>query len=509
MKDIEKGLQVQRTQLNDLELQKEAIDDAINDLKNEFKTQADSIKDANKELLELQRMLDDVKAKGLIIPNIDIEPSNNELNKTAHRIREIKSKPIYAEQWDKYNQSLDLYIEKHNIILTENPFTNLLSQSQQQAILQDIKNDYSYKLAKCDKYDYAIAAFCGIFTGLIDIFLVGSPTDSKLGKWTDEKVDGAVIQFSKLVFKHDKKSGANIRKEPNNIAAAIGYLERRFKVNYDARYASDLNLEGATLNMSAKNHHLKSLGHSPDIIGLFFSILDQFTGKASFVSDGKILRVEPVNDSFELRGTSLISKVFAGFANWFGHIMSDIAGSSGTRGHNDGRKGAGIAIPFYNLFQLCDFGNIEVNGIKKTIAQFSTSVYESGYDARFSIAMAIPVVINDLVIKLFWSIKQYFYHKKSLKESLPLGNQPELQRMLVVGHGTLCLMDGTDAAIRSNGEALLFATRLNLIAWVRFAFISLKEVRNVYLSATGSIDLKKLDKDLEEEWLLIKEEFNN
>lgn len=68
-----------------------------------------------------------------------------------------------------------------------------------------------------------------------------------------------------------------MKKEPDNSANMIGHLERRCKVNYDARYAKDLLMGDKVLNMSMKNHHLKSLGYSPDIIGLFFSILDSFT----------------------------------------------------------------------------------------------------------------------------------------------------------------------------------------------------------------------------------------
>ena len=41
---------------------------------------------------------------------------------------------------------------------------------------------------KCDKYDYLIAIGTGAIAGIVDIMFVGSPTDSKLGKWTDAQV---------------------------------------------------------------------------------------------------------------------------------------------------------------------------------------------------------------------------------------------------------------------------------------------------------------------------------
>ena len=53
----------------------------------------------------------------------------------------------------------------------------------------------------------------------------------------------------------------------SNVASAIGYLERKFKVNYDQRYTADVD---SVFAMSTKNHHIKSLAHSPDVVGLFF-----------------------------------------------------------------------------------------------------------------------------------------------------------------------------------------------------------------------------------------------
>lgn len=414
-----------------------------------------------------------------------------------------KIEPLFtsdADSWNHFISHVDNYIETNNIHVHKDPFENLLSVREKAELTKKIHEDYHMATPNCDRYDYMIAVFCGVASGLIDSFFVGMPTDSRLGKWTDQQVDNVVLKFSKKVWRYDKKNGANLRKEPDRISSAIGYLERRFKVNYDARFMKDLNTNGETFNMTPSNHHLKSLGHSPDIIGLFFSILDQFTSNASFISDGKILRLEPIEGSnkFELRGTTFISKLFAGFSNWLGHLMSDIVGSSGTRGHEDGRRGAGIPLPFYELFQLCDFGSLKMGKESLTFAEFSTKVFESGYDARFGVTMAVPVLFNELSIRLLWAIKSKFYHKKSWKESIPIGNKPELRRMLVVGHGSLCLVDGVDAGIRSGGELLLFATHINIVAWSRFAFAALLEVRGIYRG--DSIDIVAIDKNLKKEW---------
>lgn len=313
---------------------------------------------------------------------------------------------------------------------------------------------------KCDKYDYLIAVGCGAIAGIIDIFLVGTPGDSKLQNWTDAQVDKTVMLFAKTCGWSPK-----VGKE-NNVASAIGFLEKKFPVNYDQRHTGDV---GNLFNMSTKNHHMKSLGHSPDIIGLFFSILNQFTSTSSFIHNGQLITIKTEN--FELQGHNFISKLFCGVANWFGHIMSDIAGSSGAL-----KRGSGVVIPFYELFQLCDFGTFQVGKNKNTLATVATKVFQEGYDARFGITMAIPVVMCDLTIKLTWAIKHYFYHKRPLVECIPTKKHDDLRIMLIIGNGVLCLMDGADAAIRSGGNWINFFLRLNIIAWFRLVSLVFREV---------------------------------
>ena len=97
---------------------------------------------------------------------------------------------------------------------------------------QNIKTNDS-----CDKYDYIAAIACGAIGGLIDIFLVGTPGDSKLGDWTDKQVDKAVVSFAKKMGWKPSAQNAN------NVKSAIGFLEHGsgktansfggFKVNYD------------------------------------------------------------------------------------------------------------------------------------------------------------------------------------------------------------------------------------------------------------------------------------
>lgn len=323
---------------------------------------------------------------------------------------------------------------------------------------------------KCDKFDYLVSVFSGITTGLIDIFFVGAPGKNILGKWTDLQADKVVMKFSKMVGWNPKEG------QENNVASAIGFLERKFPVNYDQAHTAAVN---GAFNMSASNHHYKSLSHSPDVVGLVFSILDQFQGKSSFISDGQLIRIETEAQELTLYGEGLPAKIFCGFCNWIGHIMSDLAGSSGGRGNMTGR-GSGLSIPFMELFQFCDFGSLKVVENKNTLAKVMTKVFQEGYDLRHGAAMSIPVLLNELIVRVLWVIKARFYKKKDWKECIPSKKHGDLRIMLIVSYATFCAMDGFDALIRSGGNIVAFILRINLIGWIRLVVLVFRELRIRY-----------------------------
>ena len=316
-------------------------------------------------------------------------------------------------------------------------------------------------LYDCDKYDYYASVFSGLVAGMIDVLFVGAPGQSALGNFTDEQTDNVVKKFASMCGWDPKKE------KEDSIASAIGFLEKKFPVNYDMPYA---NFKEHGFTMAAKNHHIKSLAHCPDPIGLFFSIIDQFAGTATFISNGQIISVR--TETQELQGGNFIAKLFCGFANWIGHIMSDAAGSSGGRG-NSGR-GSGVPIPFFEVFLLFDFGSFQVGKDRQTFAEVMTRVFQDGYDLRFGAAMAIPVVLNELFLRAFWAIKRHFYHELEWKKCIPSLKYKSLNKMLLIGNAGLCLVDTIDAGIRSGGNIVTFILRLNIVAWGRLIYLIFK-----------------------------------
>ncbi len=481
---------VQKHQLDHSENKLSELDAALNALQQNQQFNNDALDLA---LADLDMMLDNQGLNSQLVEGIDITQELFDLESAVARSH-AKSTLVPVAlidtldfnenmNWENYQQSVEQYALNNHIDLSADPFTTLMSPMQRIEFEKRIKDEFTIKNAQCDKYDYLIAGTCGVIGGLIDVFFVDMPGQGKLTKVADSAVDSAVEKFASACGWQGGKEGGDSTK------SAIGYLERNFKVNYDQATTFGKNgTDGAVKNLSPKNHHLKSLGHSPDLVGLFFSILNQFTETSTFISNGQIITID--TETHELKGGNLIAKVFSGFANWLGHLFSDMAGSSGASG-----RGAGIPIPFYNLLLLLDVG--EFGQHRQSFATVAIQVFEKGYDLRHGVAMAIPVLITELLTRLMWASKQRFYHKKPWMECIPSASNPELRRMLLVAHGTLCLIDAGDAAIKSGGDMVQFLLRTNLIGWARFGTLALKEVYAWHNA--GHIDVDAVDEYLDAE----------
>ena len=252
--------------------------------------------------------------------------------------------------------------------------------------------------------------------------------------------------------------------------------------------------------MNTRNHHMMSLAHSPDIVGLFFSLLNQFTSTASFASESRLITVRTdLYDiagrgkhifGFELQGGSIPAKIFCGVFNWIGHVMSDVAGTS-IIGRVPG-QGMGVPAPFFELLQFCNIGSFQYGNRDGNLSDLAIKVFENGYDARFAIALSIPVLAVDLVTKLVWSLIQYFRYKRPVADCLPTKSNDSLRTMLLIGNGTLCAIDISDALVRSGAgaNALELVSRLNYVAWLRLTMLVIRELR-IRMSLERDIEAMK------------------
>ena len=325
-----------------------------------------------------------------------------------------------------------------------------------------------YKDAKgCDGIDYSVASFSGVVAGVIDALWVGMPGESALGIGVDKLSDKLVVALSNLMARPKHKNGR--RSAPtNNIQLAIARLQAVFKINYDQTNSKQVK---GLVKLCPNSHHLLSLAHAPDWIGLIVAVVNQFTSTSTFLSNGKLVTID--TKTFELYGKNVPAKLFCAIVNWFGHIVSDFNGSSTSVRTRGGHIGAGVCPPFFELTQLCGFGSI--GEAKKTIAEVAEQVFEWGYDFRHFMTCAIPVIVNELTVRFFWALRQRMQYKKSLKECIPSARQPAVLRMLLVSYACFCTVDAADAGLRGGSAIVTFFLRCNIVAWYRLAQTSIGE----------------------------------
>ena len=337
----------------------------------------------------------------------------------------------------------------------------------------------------CDKLDYILATSSGALCGIIDIFLVGKPGESRLGNITDKWFVARTIDFAKLCDP-DKKNF-------DSLDSALRFLEKKFKVPYDQTGLGDA---GKTIfDLTAKNHHFKSLAHNPSLLGLFFSILDQFSNTSHFVTDGQLVSLQQADEKWELRGGNIPSKLFCGFANWIGHLISDVSGSSSSAAK--GNRGTGLPSPLWtwtnDIIAIKAKLGLSVTETDKAMNELALNIFEKGYDIRFQTAQAIPVFLNELLVRLIYAIRRLFRYFSEIpktersfalmwKKCEPFSNAT-VKRMLTVAHGTFCLVDVGDAVSRSliagggTFNAVEFVLRLNVVGVGRFAISLYGETR--------------------------------
>jgi len=198
-------------------------------------------------------------------------------------------------------------LEKHEIAKGLSEVTDCISTNKHK--IENSSKEIERLTNHADGVDYMVAVGSGILAGLIDSFWVGA-FDFGSGKaWSNKHVNTFVMKVA-------KNQGYN----GNRLDGAIKFLEDKFKI------ASDNIWKGKDAGISAKSHHLDDLAHHPTPIGLFFSVLSQFTKKGYFQNGEGASFAIPIDENVtELVGENIPCKICAGTINWFFHLVSDMS----------------------------------------------------------------------------------------------------------------------------------------------------------------------------------------
>ena len=324
-----------------------------------------------------------------------------------------------------------------------------------------------------DKLDNALAVASGLFCGLIDSFFIGTFSFKEGMKITNERMEQKIIELAKKHGWDGIKKGK--RKGQYALDKAIGFLEKKFKIPSDA-------LEHTF--GGARQHHLRDFAHHHSPIGLFFSILTQFTGRAYGTdTNGFLISVEVPQ---EMIGTDLKKKWAIAITDWALHLASDMHGSSASAGAGAGIPGpilsllkAISALPIWDTSPHIPGAPPNPNSLSLLVAKLYNGTFfgqrdENGklipvkIDLRGEKAIwqqmgkqSLPVVINEIIVRVFYFVRRLYnalkeneihswddITKLNWRKIVPVYNRT-INHMLVVASGTFVAVDLADAAIRS------------------------------------------------------------
>ncbi len=399
-----------------------------------------------------------------------------------------------------------------------------MSKINQDNILNSFKHYKSCKLKhfmganmdtkNMDKWDGFIAVGSGMLTAAIDVLIISDISLKEAHTWGSNEVETLVIK----VAKSKKFNG-----EDDDLAGAVRHLENAYPIPADLL----TNDFGGGLN-----HHLRDFSHHPTLVGLLFSIISQFTG-CGYGTDtqGNFIKINMKDKGFERK--DIISSIYMGIIAWFFHLISDMAGSSGSIAA--GKEGTGIPGPILSLLKELS----SVPGIKQLAGKSQNKGPNNEYNYKFSLMCTklfqgtligghdengklvrdselrfdlrteigivdqaiinkqyVPIVLNEIFVRALYSIRRFIEEISANKlanidaikqigmENVLFSKGKRLPHMLTLSNVTFTSIDITSAYVKAkiknknnkSGFALDFMQGINYAGLLRLMVSSSTEL---------------------------------
>jgi len=374
-----------------------------------------------------------------------------------------EAKNSHLKSWDALVKGANANIDK------EISFEDVLTKEE----IEKVRHEYAQlnesfnSMHRLDGWDWTIAGVSGVIAALVDILLVQMPKHK--GFLGAEGHEGGPLSNWMNDHIHNSMS-------PEEIAK----LERDNWVPYDAAHNKNLNINIDGLN--TRTHRIQSFGHDP-ILGFIFGVKDILNGEFSAIDiHGKfITQAIDLSSHPEMLGMSLFNAI----GTVIGHLKSDVATS------------AGLPAPLMGLLQLIPG---EING--HTFTEITRGMYVQGYNFNHFLAMSIPVMIIEVLVRLLYFSKRHWKDGYSIKDSIPFGDKPKLQTMLFSAH--------TIATAANAGKVYLQANPLaiNYPQWIAFFKYSIGQIKWILIDKPNK-RFKYIQCEIDNSWIEINTDLDS
>ncbi len=319
---------------------------------------------------------------------------------------------------------------------------------------------FDRNVSEADKVDYLFAVGSALLTSSLDIIWRGCFSIKEANTWGTSKINSFVITLAKMI-------GC----KGNDLESSIRFLEKQ-AINPADKVTSEFG--------GGLQHHLRDFSHHFSIVGLFFSILTQFTEKAYGTdTNGDFIVVDIPNNAHI--GTNFSEKIYFATIEWALHLVSDMAGSSSSTGKGTGIPGpilSGLkelsSLPILNKLKL------KYKGEDITLSTYisklfnGTAIKEQSankgirFDLRTELGIcheackqSIAVLINESIIRAFYFIRRLLVEiqTKEIENTSELSlidfekvfpfNNRTITRMNLVSSSVFVTVSTTGAALRA------------------------------------------------------------
>ena len=311
-----------------------------------------------------------------------------------------------------------------------------------------------------DGWDYAIAGGCGLFAAMLDLLFVKAPAKPTTA-WTKE-VDGVFNGWVQQAF--NRVLTPDLSKELGRLNT-IGGAD-------SSTVAQLLGALPGTLN--PMNHRLRSFSHDP-IWGFLFGVLDMQRGTCTVIENGGLNIYQTASEPID-----------GGLFRLLGHLLSDVNAPSAK-----GNRGMGLPAPFMGIFRMFDSLPVGDSDLGKQIEY----MYVKGYDFRQFVVTSIPVLIMEVMMRVFYAVKQVKRAGAPLGEALmdtmPLKMNPRFRMMLAMAYGTVASVNGAKVYITQD------ILNLNYAAWLGFIWNGSHAIKWALLDRSlklwGEVEQKEIE----------------
>ncbi|NLN84381.1 MAG: hypothetical protein GX138_08570 [Firmicutes bacterium] len=375
-----------------------------------------------------------------------------------------------------------------------------------------------------NKQNYALSRSMVSLTSLLKLFLTKGSTDHPFGQINEQWFIDRTIDFAKSLGYSERQN--------ESLFAPFNFLEERYALEQNTLYNSIMAA------IQQNNLDFSELSRQPNLLGLFFSILDQFSDfKNSDVATIRFnseIEQEPQNfyRSNANRGLSrlcmspicigdnVFSKALFGFTNWLIYFVS--VGASGeevwgkdihstinsrSQGASSPTNAWGKDIPLpikkwaNGVSSLIDEYQVPPAELTEKLNQLVLKIYQRKYEDYFQFQNAIPVYVNDINIMLIYAINRACKDlaTKEWNDDTPtiqideaaVFNSPEVKRMLTVAHTAFLTTDliNVRKKAKEQGEKVVpfdLMFQINVISLGRFGF-ALYEEGSQLVNKIGSL----------------------